>query len=78
MRLISNWLLFGARSFDDARDFIHVIIVKLDGIGVWCWRDPKSYLQEISASYNQTPVYKVLSEEGPDHDKVLPLSFCWR
>jgi len=36
------------------------------------WMDPKSHLQEIVQSQeNFTPVYKVLSEEGPDHDKVF-------
>lgn len=64
------------RGFEDARDFINKhIIVKLDGIlESGSWRDPKSYLQEISQRVdNQTPVYKVLSEEGPDHDKVFTL-----
>ena len=64
------------RGFDDARDFINKhIIVKLDGIlESGSWRDPKSYLQEISQRVdNQTPIYKVLSEEGPDHDKVFTL-----
>ena len=64
------------RGFDDARDFIHKhIIVKLDGIlESGSWRDPKSYLQEISQRVDgQTPVYKVLGEEGPDHDKVFTL-----
>lgn len=36
------------------------------------WVDPKSSLQEIAQSREgHTPVYKVLSEEGPDHDKVF-------
>jgi len=64
------------RGFEDARDFIHKhIIIKLDGIlESGSWRDPKSYLQEISQRVDsQTPVYKVLSEEGPDHDKVFTL-----
>lgn len=64
------------RGFEDARDFIHKhIIVKLDGIlESGSWRDPKSYLQEISQRVDsQTPVYKVLCEEGPDHDKVFTL-----
>lgn len=64
------------RGFEDARDFIHKhIIIKLDGIlESGSWRDPKSYLQEISQRVdNQTPVYKVLCEEGPDHDKVFTL-----
>jgi ribonuclease-3 len=38
------------------------------------WRDPKSYLQEVSQRIDgHTPLYKVLSEEGPDHDKVFTL-----
>lgn len=64
------------RGFDDARDFIHKhIIVKLDGIlESGSWRDPKSYLQEISQRVDgHTPVYKVLHEEGPDHDKMFTL-----
>lgn len=64
------------RGFEDARDFIHKhIIIKLDGIlESGSWRDPKSYLQEISQRVDsQTPVYKVLCEEGPDHDKVFTL-----
>jgi ribonuclease III len=36
------------------------------------WMDPKSYLQELAQNKEGfTPVYKVLSEEGPDHDKVF-------
>jgi len=68
--------IYMERGFEDARDFIHKhIIVKLDGIlESGSWRDPKSYLQEISQRVDsQTPVYKVLSEEGPDHDKVFTL-----
>lgn len=36
------------------------------------WMDPKSHLQELAQSNeSSTPVYKVLSEEGPDHDKMF-------
>ncbi len=36
------------------------------------WMDPKSSLQEVAQSRDGfTPVYRVLSEEGPDHDKVF-------
>lgn len=36
------------------------------------WMDPKSHLQELAQSRDgHTPVYKVLSEEGPDHDKIF-------
>jgi ribonuclease-3 len=36
------------------------------------WMDPKSHLQELAQSQETaTPVYKVMSEEGPDHDKTF-------
>jgi ribonuclease-3 len=36
------------------------------------WMDPKSRLQEVVQSQGgSTPQYKVLSEEGPDHDKTF-------
>lgn len=36
------------------------------------WQDPKSHLQEVVQSQGgSTPQYKVLSEEGPDHDKIF-------
>jgi ribonuclease-3 len=36
------------------------------------WMDPKSRLQEIAQSVDgATPQYKVLSEEGPDHEKLF-------
>src|SRR5690606_27943991 len=36
------------------------------------WMDPKSHLQELAqSSLGHTPVYRVLDENGPDHDKVF-------
>jgi ribonuclease-3 len=36
------------------------------------WMDPKSRLQEmVQNKEGFTPIYKVLSEEGPDHDKMF-------
>ena len=64
------------RGFEDAAKFIEKhILTKLDGIlESGSWRDPKSYLQEVSQRVdNTTPTYKVLHEEGPDHDKVFTL-----
>ena len=35
-------------------------------------KDPKSHLQEIVQNQQGfTPVYKVINEEGPDHDKTF-------
>lgn len=36
------------------------------------WMDPKSHLQEVVQSQGgSTPQYRVISEEGPDHDKIF-------
>ncbi len=36
------------------------------------WMDPKSHLQELAQSVEgYTPIYKVLEEDGPDHDKIF-------
>jgi len=36
------------------------------------WLDAKSQLQEVAQSRDgHTPAYKVLTEEGPDHDKIF-------
>ncbi|MBI4034625.1 ribonuclease III [Candidatus Saccharibacteria bacterium] len=41
-------------------------------LGNGTWLDPKSQLQEqVQNREGFTPVYKVLSEEGPDHDKMF-------
>ncbi len=64
------------RGYDDAEKFIAKhILSKLDDIlATGSWRDPKSHLQEVSQRIdNHTPVYKVLGEEGPDHDKIFLL-----
>lgn len=64
------------RGYKDADEFIKKhILSKLDNIlESGSWRDPKSHLQEVSQRIDgHTPVYKVLSEEGPDHDKIFTL-----
>lgn len=64
------------KGYDVARDFIAAnILTKLDDIlATGSWRDGKSRLQETAQSVdNQTPVYKVLEEVGPDHDKIFTL-----
>ncbi len=69
-------VIYLEHGFEAATKFIHDnIIVKLEGIlEKGSWRDPKSHLQEVSQRIdNQTPVYRVLHEEGPDHDKVFTL-----
>lgn len=64
------------RGYDDAATFItDNILFKLDSIlESGSWRDPKSHLQEVSQRIDgHTPSYRVLSETGPDHDKIFSL-----
>lgn len=64
------------RGYDDAARFIEKNTTsKLSKIlAEGSWRDPKSHLQEVSQQIdNATPVYRVISEDGPDHDKVFTL-----
>ncbi len=62
------------QGYDAASKFIHdSLICTFDEIlATGSWMDPKSHFQEAAQSRDgATPVYKVLSEEGPDHDKVF-------
>lgn len=68
--------LYLDQGYDAASKFIHDhILSKLDAILTeGSWRDPKSHLQEVSQRIDgATPVYKVIEEVGPDHDKVFTL-----
>lgn len=62
------------QGYQAASDFIHKhILSKIDDIlSSGSWRDPKSYLQELAQKADgQTPSYRVMKEEGPDHDKIF-------
>ena len=62
------------QGYDKAKEFIAKhILVKIDEIlEEGTWRDPKSYVQELAQKIDgETPVYRTLKEEGPDHDKVF-------
>ncbi len=64
------------QGYDQAAVFItDHILSKLDAIlEEGTWRDAKSKLQELAQRVDgHTPIYKVLQEEGPDHDKVFRL-----
>jgi len=60
------------RGYDKAKDFIlKNVVVSLDSVlENKSYMDPKSYFQERSQDVVKvTPMYKVLEEKGPDHDK---------
>ncbi|MGH7196634.1 MAG: ribonuclease III [Candidatus Saccharimonadales bacterium] len=64
------------KGYDVAKEFIHKNILSTleEILASGSWRDPKSRLQEVAQSVDsQTPVYKVLEEIGPDHDKIFTL-----
>lgn len=64
------------QGYETADRFIQEhILSKLEGIlDAGSWRDPKSYLQEVSQSVEGlTPQYRVLEEIGPDHEKIFRL-----
>lgn len=64
------------QGYDAAKDFIskNIISTLPEILETGSWRDSKSYLQEVAQEKDgQTPVYKVLSEDGPDHDKIFTL-----
>lgn len=64
------------RGYGDAEKFIeeHILSKLEDILATGSWRDPKSHLQEVSQRIDgHTPVYRVLNEVGPDHDKLFTL-----
>lgn len=66
--------LYLDKGYEAAKDFItkSVLVTLKEILATGSWMDPKSHLQEIVQSREgHTPVYRVLSEDGPDHDKVF-------
>lgn len=64
------------QGYKAAEKFVHDnILAKIDDIlKNEMWRDAKSHLQEISQkAYGMTPMYRLLKEDGPDHDKMFTL-----
>jgi len=62
------------QGYDVAKRFItDTLLTTFDEIlETGSWQDPKSHLQEVVQSREgHTPLYKVLSEEGPDHEKTF-------
>lgn len=66
--------LYLDKGYDGAKKFISTALLpsfdKILHSGSWV--DPKSHLQEkVQSAEGFTPVYRVLSEDGPDHDKTF-------
>jgi ribonuclease-3 len=68
--------LYLDQGYEAACEFVTAhVLSKLEGIlENDSWRDPKSLLQEVAQSEeSMTPSYRVLGEDGPDHDKVFTI-----
>lgn len=62
------------KGYGAAKSFItkSILVTFKEILKTGSWLDAKSHLQEVAQSReNHTPVYKVLSEEGPDHEKIF-------
>lgn len=68
--------LYLDKGYESAKQFIHesLLVTFEEILRTGSWMDPKSHLQELVQSQEgYTPVYKVISEEGPDHDKIFTI-----
>ncbi len=66
--------LYLDQGYDAAKQFIEKSLLSTfqEILASGSWLDAKSQLQEFVQSEDGfTPIYKVLSEEGPDHDKIF-------
>lgn len=66
--------LYLDQGYDKAQWFISEAILSTfaEILRTGSWMDSKSHLQEVVQSHDGvTPQYKVLNEDGPDHDKIF-------
>lgn len=66
--------LYLEKGYDATKSYIEKTLLSTfdDILLKGSWMDPKSRLQELVQSKEGfTPIYRVLSEEGPDHDKTF-------
>lgn len=66
--------LYIDQGYEAAKVFIIETIISTfeEILATGSWMDPKSYLQELAQSQDSaTPIYKVMTEDGPDHDKIF-------
>jgi len=66
--------LYLDQGYEAAKIFItdNLLVTFKEILNSGSWMDPKSHLQEMAQSVDGfTPVYKVLEETGPDHEKTF-------
>lgn len=65
------------QGYDEAKKLIEKAILSTfaEILSSGSWLDPKSHLQELAQNkLGHTPVYKVVEEVGPDHDKIFTVA----
>ena len=68
--------LYLDQGYEAAKHFIHesLLVTFQQILDTGSWMDAKSHLQELAQSQEgETPIYKVIAEEGPDHDKTFTI-----
>lgn len=68
--------LYLDQGYEPSKEFINKTILSTlpKILETGSWMDPKSHLQELAQRMeNSTPVYRVLEEEGPDHEKLFTI-----
>ena len=68
--------LYLDRGWDTAKGFVYQTLIPLipEILESKAYRDAKSHLQEIVQELRKvTPPYRVISEKGPDHDKIFTI-----
>jgi ribonuclease-3 len=66
--------LYLDQGYDATKRFItdSLLVTFKEILETGSWMDPKSHLQELVQSQESaTPVYKIVEETGPDHDKTF-------
>lgn len=66
--------LYLDQGYEIAKQFItdNLLVTFKEILDTGSWMDPKSHLQEVVQSRDGfTPEYRVLEEDGPDHDKTF-------
>lgn len=64
------------KGYEVAKEIVdkHILSTFAEILATGSWLDPKSRFQEIAQSKTgHTPVYKVVDEAGPDHDKTFTI-----
>lgn len=64
------------KGYEVAKQFItdNILVTLEEILRTGSWMDPKSHLQEVAQSIDgETPSYKVMEEEGPDHEKIFTI-----